>query len=266
MTDTEAKENNSLPKKRSWVVPTVTTLIGVVVSLLVAWYQITLNEEQALRAEIERSKAVKSELIQIVEEHIINNKPLDVSRLARLSEYRAKQEKLILVPSVSEIVEGAEFNILKSQYLEFDKKENFKAIFNEIYAELSANSKITYNGFFENSVNDLYGSIYSGNSNDAASKLNKLLGDFNTKIEELNAEKSLRETKSLEDIVKVLFDKPYIMLMAMSIYFLLLSAYMYYVRRRKRRREIEDEVLDEYRRERAEFMFKRSKGDLEREP
>lgn len=265
MTDTEAKENKSSRKKRNWVVPTVTTLIGVVVSLLVAWYQITLNEEQALQAEIERSKAVKSELIQIVEEHVINNKPLDVSRLARLSEYRAKQEKLLLVPSVSEIVEGAEFNILKSQYLEFDKKENFKSIFNEIYTELSANSKITYNGLFENSVNDLYASIYSGNGNEAASKLNKLLGDFNTKIEELNAEKSIRENKSFDDIVKVFFDKPYMMIMVLFSYAVTLYAYMYLIRRKRRRREIEDEVLEEYRRERAEFIFKRAKEDFEHE-
>lgn len=152
-------------KKRGWIVPTLTTLIGVAVSLLVAWYQIALSEEQALQAEIERSKSVKNELIQIVEEHVINKKSLDVSRLARLSEFRAKQERLLLVPSVSEIVEGAEFNILKSQYLEFEKKELFKEIFNSIYSELSVSSKINYTGIYENSVNDLYSSIQSGSVN-----------------------------------------------------------------------------------------------------
>lgn len=245
-----------IAKKRGWVVPTITTLIGVAVSLLVAWYQIALSEEQALQAEIERSKAVKNELIQIVEEHVINKKPLDVSRLARLSEFRAKQERLLLVPSVSEIVEGAEFNILKSQYLEFEKKELFKEIFNSIYSELSASSKINYTGIFENSVNDLYSSIQSGNVNESSSKLNKLLSDFNTKIEELNAEKAIREKKSIEEFLKIILDKPEIMIIAITLYAFTLYSVMFLRRKARRRKQIEIEVYEEYAKERADFLRK----------
>lgn len=251
--ETIAAEKPTL-KKRGWVVPTITTLIGVAVSLLVAWYQIALSEEQALQAEIERSKAVKNELIQIVEEHVINKKPLDVSRLARLSEFRAKQERLLLVPSVSEIVEGAEFNILKSQYLEFEKKELFKEIFNSIYAELSISSRINYTGIFENSVNDLYSSIQSGNVNEASSKLNKLLSDFNTKIEELNAEKAIREKKSIEELLKIILEKPEIMIIAIAIYAFALYSVMLMRRRARRRKQIEIEFYEEYANKREELF------------
>lgn len=257
----EQPDKDAVKNKKGWVVPTITTLIGVVVSLVVAWYQINLNEEQALQAEMERSKAVKNELIQIVEEHVINGKPLDVSRLARLSEFRAKEEKLLLAPSVSEVVEGAEFNIIKSQYLEFEKKEHFKEIFNSIYSELSTGSDFTYKGLFENSVNDLYTSFQNGKTSETIVKFNKLLGDFNAKIDGLNAEKVARESRSLEDIVKIVLDKPYIMAMAITIYAFALYSLMYVRRRARQRRKVEREIMEEYAKERAEYLYKKMRDD-----
>lgn len=161
-----------------------------------------------------------------------------------------------MVPSVSEIVEGAEFNILKSQYLEFEKKELFKEIFNSIYSELSASSKINYTGIFENSVNDLYSSIQSGNVNESSSKLNKLLSDFNTKIEEFNAEKAIREKKSIEELLKIVFDKPEIMIIAITLYAFTLYSVMFLRRKARSRKQIEIEVYEEYAKERADFLRK----------
>jgi len=123
--------------------------VGVIVSVLVAWYQINLNEEQIQEAEKERAKSVKNELVQIVEEHVINKKPLDISRLSRLADFRSREENLLLTPTVSEVVENAEFNIIKSQYLEFDKKLEFKGIFNGIYAEIYTPDKVDYSGISE---------------------------------------------------------------------------------------------------------------------
>lgn len=257
----EGKEFPPKKGKRGWLVPTVTTLIGVVVSLLVAWYQIDLDEEQTLLAEIERSKAVKRELVLIVEEHIINQKALDISRLARLAEFRAKQERLLVTPTVSEIIESAEFNILKSQYLEFEKKEQFKSIFNNIYAELSLSSKVSYSGIFENSVNDLYTSIQKGNTKEISNKLNKLLVDFNVKIDELSAEKSIRKSVSIEDIFKVILDDPSKIIAIISLYAALAYIGMFYRRKLQRRKQIEREMKFEmyrdYVRERDEVMRKK---------
>lgn len=255
MTDDVEQEER---KQKRWVIPAVTTLIGILVSILVAWYQINLSEEQALEAEKERAKSVRNELVQIVEEHVINQKPLDVSRLARLSEFKAKQENLLVIPTVSEIVENAEFNILKSQYLEFEKKQQFKEIFNGIYAELTIPSNIKYSGIFENTVNDIYASIQTGNSKEVPAKINKLVTDFNAKIAELEAKNSLRDKTNINDIFKVLFDKPEVMAIALTTYAFILYALMSFRKRARRRRKLEEEIrrrtYEEYMRERDEVM------------
>ncbi|MCV3263202.1 hypothetical protein OGZ01_10990 [Vibrio harveyi] len=45
-------------KAKKWLVPLVTTLIGIVATIIVAWYQLKVGEEQAFQAAIEREKAV----------------------------------------------------------------------------------------------------------------------------------------------------------------------------------------------------------------
>lgn len=245
--DVEDKESeNNSNKKNGWVVPLITTLIGIVVTLLVAWYQLAASEEQAMEAEVERSKSVKSELIQIVEEHVLNGSPLDITRLTRLAEYRSKQEKLLMTPSVSELVEGAEFNILKSQYLDFERKNNFKLIFDQIYSDLLVGLKQSYSGVFENSVNDLYASVYGGNSNDIFEKLNKVLVDFNGKIEELNSEKLIKENRSIEDFLRIVFDRPEFIVIATGLY--VISLYILVLIRRKKRNKLlfEKEIARRY--------------------
>lgn len=257
----ESSEDTNTKKKKNWLTPTITTLVGVVVSVLVAWYQINLNEEQVQEAEKERAKSVKSELVQIVEEHVINRKPLDISRLSRLAEFRSREENLLVAPTVSEIVENAEFNIIKSQYLEFDKKLEFKEIFNGIYAEIYAPDKIEYNGISENAVNDILASIKEGNNKDVSAKVIKLATDFSSKIEELEAKSSIRDKTSLTDFVRIFLDKPEILLMAFVLYVGILYLYMLFRRKVRRdrliRAEFEEKYMDDYVRERNEFMHEK---------
>ena len=247
-------------KQKRWVIPTVTTLIGILVSILVAWYQINLSKEQALEAEKERAKSVRNELIQIVEEHVINKKPLDSSRLARLSEFKAKQENLLIIPTVYEIVENAEFNILKSQYLEFEKKQQFKDIFDGIYSDLAVSSNINYTGPFENTVNDIYATIQSGNSKEAPAKINKLVNDFNAKISELETKLSIRNKTNIRDIFYILINKPEIMVITLISYILLLYIFMSARKRSRRRIALEKELryrdLKEYLNERENIKRK----------
>lgn len=236
-------------KRNGWIVPTVSTLVGVAVSILIAWYQISTSEEQALQAERERAKSVKNELIAIVEEHIINQKPLDISRLARLAEFRADQEKLMNVPSISELVENAEFNILKSQYLEYEKKQEFKKTFDSVFDELAISSSFQYTGLFENSAKDLYTSIQNGNIQESQIKLNKLLSDVNNKISELEAEVSSAPRFKLDDIVKTLFDKPFLLIASISIYAFVLILFSRYKSMRLRKIRFEEDVELNYRKE-----------------
>lgn len=263
----KSDENENTKKKKGWIAPTITTLVGVVVSLLVAWYQINLSDEQIQEAEKERSKSVKRELVQIVEEHIINQKPLDISRLSRLADFRAQEENLLTAPTVSEIVENSEFNIIKSQYLEFDKKQQFKEIFNGIYAEIYTPDKVDYSGMSENAVNDILASINEGNNKEVSAKIIKLATDFSSKIEELEAQSKTRDKKSLTDFIKVLLEKPEIWLIATLIYAMILYVLMY-IRRRLRRERLlrsrfENEDMDDYVRERNEFMHEKYKNKFD---
>ena len=120
-------------KKTRWVSLVITTLISIAFTIGVAWYQISKSAIQAVEAEQEREKSVRSTLIAIVEEHIINEKPIEISRLARLIELRRREEGVRIPISVSEIFEKAEFNILNSRYLDFERKEKYKTVFDELY-------------------------------------------------------------------------------------------------------------------------------------
>lgn len=262
----EPEDLGNTKKKKNWIAPTLTTLVGVAVSLLVAWYQISLSEEQAQEAERERSKSVKSELVQIVEEHVINQDPLDVSRLSRLAEFRSREERLLTTPTVSEIVESAEFNIIKSQYLEYDKKQKFKEIFNDIYSEIYIPDAARYSGLSEGAVNDILTSINEGNNKDVSSKVIKLATDFSARIEELEARDKIREKKSFTDFVKVFIDKPELLIAATFIYAVMLYALMLLRRKLKNDRlirvKIESEIMEDYVRERNEFMHQKYKNKL----
>ena len=173
-----SKEENKTQGKRNWLATTISTLIGVIAAVFLTWYQISLNEEQTLEAEKERSKSVKNELVQIVEEHVINQRPLDISRLSRLVDFRSRQENLLSTPSVSEIIESSEFNILKSQYLEFESKQQFKKVFDGIYSELYTPKNLTYEGNSDNAVNAVLTSIQEGNNKETSLKVIKLATDF----------------------------------------------------------------------------------------
>lgn len=246
----ESEKNKKMEKKpekkSNWLIPIVTTLVGVVVSVLVAWYQINLAEKQVQEAEKERAKSVKSELVQIVEEHIINKSPLDISRLSRLADFRSRGENLLISPTVSEIVENAEFNIVKSQYLEFNKKLEFKEVFNNIYADIYAPDKVEYKGALENSVNDILASINERNDKDASAKVIKLATDLSSKIEELQAKDKMRDSTSLSDFIKVFIDKPEIILFVTLSYGALLYILHLFRRRAGREAFFQSKYMDKF--------------------
>jgi hypothetical protein len=244
--------------RKGWKTPVLTTLAGILVSILVAWYQISRSEEQAMQAQIERSKSVKNELVRVVEEHIINEKPLDISSLARLAEFRASREGLLAVPTVSEIVQSAEFNILTSQYLEFERKEKFKSYFNQIYATLAIPASLNYDGPFENTVNDIYASIQNGNVSEVASKVNVLVTNFEARLKDLEAQHKIKSRTNIEDLVKELIEDPTLIVMTLVLYGGLLYVGREFRRRIRRRRFIDREEYEEYLRERAEALNRAS--------
>ena len=163
-------------------------------------------------------------------------------------------------------MESAEFNIIKSQYLEYDKKQKFKEIFNDIYSEIYTPDVTRYNGISENAVNDILAPINKGNNKDVSSKVIKLATDFSSSIEELEAKDKTREKKSFTDFVKVFMDKTEILITATFTYAIILYAFMLFRRKFKTdrliRAKLESEIMEDYVRERNEFMHQKYKSQL----
>ncbi|EGR3456771.1 hypothetical protein DMK83_25900 [Vibrio parahaemolyticus] len=230
-------KNVEQKKERPWVVPLVTTLIGIVVTLLVAWYQSVQNVEQAKAAEIERQKAALQNLVQIVEEHIINDTKIDLPRLARLSDFKTRDDNVSTPISVARIIEKAEFNIINSQYLDLAQKEKYKKSFDELYKDLSVYSNFEYEGRHSSLVQALTDSMNNGSNEEQMTNLARLLEAFNQDYVEI--EETTREPKSILLIVKSLSDQLPLFLGVMVVLTILMQFFERELRKRARRRAYE---------------------------
>jgi hypothetical protein len=123
-------------KKRQWITRAIVALLGIIVTILATWYTIYRSEIQQANAEMERARNVKENLVSIIEEHIINQKLVDCLRIKRLIELRTRDENLITRITVRDLIEQAEYNVLSSRYLDLEKKENYKVIFDDIYRQM----------------------------------------------------------------------------------------------------------------------------------
>lgn len=221
------------PKKR-WVVPLATTLIGIVSTIIVAWYQLKVGEEQAYEAAIEREKAVIQNIVKIVEEHVINNNSLDIPRLARLIDLRSREEKLKNKISTLQIIQKAEFNIINSAYLEFDKKNEYKKVFDQIYSQMSFDGLDGYEGLHLNVANELAKSIRSGDTQTAITTLNSLLDLLNKDVIEARESKSSVSLSFLK-----IFDTKFILILAViQLVLIVVMTFLRHQIRRKREMEM----------------------------
>lgn len=224
-------------KERPWVVPLVTTLIGIVVTLLVAWYQSFQNVEQARAAEIERQKAALQNLVQIVEEHIINDTKIDLPRLARLSDFKTRDDNISTPISVARIIEKAEFNIINSQYLDLAQKNKYKKSFDALYQDLSVHSNFKYEGRHSGLVQALTESMNNGSNEEQITNLARLLEAFNQDYVEI--EKSSRNPKSIFLIVESLNDKIPLFIGVMVVLIIIIQFFEHELKRRARLRAYE---------------------------
>lgn len=199
----DSKVTELTKKNRDWFGYAFTTIIGILATIVVAWYQLYITQKDSAAAEIERARSVKQTAVAIVEEHVLNNKKLEATRLGRLIDQRRRDENISIPLSVTEIVEQAEFNIASSHHLSVDTKENIKPIFDAFYSEQSSRSFNSFPNTVNNStlLNELAKKIQEGKS-----------------VEALAALKRLEEshTKDISNAIKL--DKPSIWDSIISIY------------------------------------------------
>ena len=157
----------------------MTTLSGVVATVGATWYSVNRTEQIAITAELERGRAIRGNAIAIVEEHVINEKAMDIRRLARLIE-RRKHELSVGVPiSVVEVIEGAEFNILNTRYLDFAKKNQFKSTFDQLYASLAPGDFTPVENVPHAALlNELAIAIQEGKPTEALQKVSQLVAEY----------------------------------------------------------------------------------------
>lgn len=242
--------------RSKWILPILTTAVGVLVTILVGWYQISKAEDEVRKAEIEREKAVKLTLVSIIEEHVLNGKQLDLSRLRRIAELQAKEQAIRRSLPIIELIEKAEFNILNSRYLGFDSKEAYKSVFDSIYVKIAQNTTITYDGRHPNLVSDLIASLQKGRTEDITLKLNRLLEAFNADIEELEVRST--PAKTLFSFAETLQQSPVSILSFIIAYLLLGTVIIVYVWiRRRQRLELQRQRLELFRQEALYESMKR---------
>jgi len=109
------------------------TILSILATIVVGYFGIVWSQNQFRKAEEERKDRVKEEIVSIIEEHVINKKPITPSRLNRLTEIKCQNEGIPSVFTSYELLENAEYNLLESRHLDFSKKEEYKVLFDSIY-------------------------------------------------------------------------------------------------------------------------------------
>lgn len=133
--DSIGKKNKKMKDSKNIA---ITAFITIVVAIVATWFTLNYSKEQAVLAEAERVRNVRDSLVSIIEEHIINQKPINYIRLVRLIELKSRTEKLVTKINTKDLIEQAEYNILISKYLDFNQKEKYMVIFDQLHKEMTS--------------------------------------------------------------------------------------------------------------------------------
>jgi hypothetical protein len=213
-------------KKRRWPSILASLFFGIVVPVAIGWYTIYRTEAQAVLAESERARNARASIVGIVEENVINQKVLDISRIARLIELRRSQDRVTSPITVEEVVEEAEFNILNTRYLDFKQKDQYKAVFDELYKDLGSRQFAPFKeGQHADLLNDLAASIEQGKTTEALEKLNRVVGAYQSDIAKVSPQKRV-------DFFELIFENP---VWLISFFVVYLGAGLIYLRWRRGR-------------------------------
>jgi hypothetical protein len=218
----EVSVSEGLPKRqrRSWLGIFIATVLGIAATVGVGWYQLVQAEKQAILAEDERARSVRANLVSIVEEHVLNDEPIDLSRLSRLIDHRRREERVRTPISVRDLLETAEFNVLGSRYLAFDRKNSLKVVFDSLYADLGADSLALYGPEVPNAdlLNEIGRAIQEGKAREAGAALQRLQEAHFKDVEDARAG---RHSRSGRDVLSELLDEPLPLLLTALAYVVL---------------------------------------------
>jgi preprotein translocase subunit YajC len=217
-------DNNSSSKLsvKDWIPTIVATIITIILTIAVAWYTVDRNEKQSILAEQERANNVKNNLVSIIEEHILNQKILDINRINRLIENRIKEEKVTSKIFVNDLFQQAEYNILNSRYLDFNKKGEYKLIFDTIYQTIIPIDSTKFSSFkYASLLNEIADKIESQQKKEAIELLVRLSQSYESDI------LPKRKDVAFNDIIKELGEKPFELTLFIILYILFIYFFMF---------------------------------------
>lgn len=210
-------ENSDTGKRKiPWLSILITAVISMVITFSVAWYQIDRTEKQEALANEERTRNVKENITAIVEEFILNSRPISLERLTRLINNRTKEGKIISAISLRDILESAEYNIIRSRYLDFERKSQYKTVFDTLYLKLAQRDFVPFEDVqYSVLANQLAEEIKKGSTAEALSSLTNLINSYNE-----NKELRIKDSQkiSMEQVFTILFKKPKFLVLFGAVY------------------------------------------------
>ncbi len=225
-------EDEHKPARRRWLNIVATVFIGLVIPIGIAWYTIYRSESQAVLAEAERARNVRASIVAIVEESVINEKPLETSRIARLIDLRRTEDRVTTPISAAEVVGEAEFNILNTRYLDFKQKDKYKNVFDDLYKDLRSNQFTTFKNDVPHAdlLNDLAKSIQEAKAGEALGKLAAVVESYRSDLSRAESNKPKKLT--WDDFMHVFVQTRFIVIFVL--YIIIFGGYYFWRFRRVR--------------------------------
>jgi len=225
-------------RKRDWFGYLVTGVVGVVITVLATWYQISVAEEQVASAEKERWRSVRQSVIAIVEDQALNGKGLEHDRITRLIDQRRREQGVTSAVPVVDVVQQAEYNIFSSTYLGITRKDEIKLLFDAFYLDLASRSFEVFPSTAPNAdlLNQLAKQIQEGQNVPALATLRQV-----QEIHQGTVDKLSREAKpSLFEAFREVFGSPFNVAFLGAVY---VSILLLFFKIQKRRRERMSDIL-----------------------
>lgn len=227
---------NKEQSNSTWTQAIVTLIIGALVTVGATYYTIYEGNKQAVQAEQERFIKVKDNIVSIVEEHIVNQKKVDINSLQRVISIKIKEEKISYPLAVSDILAQAEYNILNSRHLDINKKEEYEKAISEIYHQFAIDSTFDYSKYKESELlQSITNEIGKSNNSEANRLLITLVEKYENEIKSIEVEKSKSEKKFFE----FLLEKPSLTIIVVVLYSVFSLTFLTFYRNRLRRRKEE---------------------------
>ncbi|MBK8736144.1 MAG: hypothetical protein IPL98_09665 [Saprospiraceae bacterium] len=185
------------------------TIISVLATIVVGYLGVIWSQSQFKKAEFERRDRAKTELVEIIEEHVINQKPISPARLSRLIDIKCYEQEIADEFIPIELIKSAESNLMESRHLDFKQKENYKILFDSIYLTFiptvvsQLNSDSTSFAFKNPElISKLYKNINDCKTSEATKNLKELISSFSIEYKTISEEAAERKSgRSISSIV-----------------------------------------------------------------